>query len=164
MKNIYLIGGTMGVGKSTVSQILKRILPDAVFLDGDWCWDADPFTVTDETKDMVRDNICYMLNNFINCSAYENVIFCWVMHEQEIIDDIVSRLTLTDSRLHAISLTVSPEALSVRLQKDIDSGKRLGDIIKRSTERIPLYDKLNTVKIDVSDISPEQTAEIIAKL
>lgn len=164
MKNIYLIGGTMGVGKSTVSQILKRILPDAVFLDGDWCWDADPFTVTDETKDMVRDNICYMLNNFINCSAYENVIFCWVMHEQEIIDDIVSRLILTDSRLHAISLTVSPEALSVRLQKDIDSGKRLGDIIKRSTERIPLYDKLNTVKIDVSDITPEQTAEIIAKL
>ena len=34
MKTLYLIGGTMGVGKTTVCQILKRRLPDAVFLDG----------------------------------------------------------------------------------------------------------------------------------
>ena len=46
MKTIYLIGGTMGVGKTTVSQQLKKKLPNSVFLDGDWCWDADPFQVT----------------------------------------------------------------------------------------------------------------------
>ena len=39
MKTIYLIGGTMGVGKTTVSQQLKKELPNSVFLDGDWCWD-----------------------------------------------------------------------------------------------------------------------------
>lgn len=82
MKKLILIGGTMGVGKSTVSQILKRILPDSVFLDGDWCWDSSPFQVTDETKKMVMDNICFLLNGFLSCSAYQNVIFCWVMHEQ----------------------------------------------------------------------------------
>ena len=38
MKTIYLIGGTMGVGKTTVSQQLKKELPKSVFLDGDWCW------------------------------------------------------------------------------------------------------------------------------
>ena len=70
----------MGVGKTSVSQCLKRELPNAVFLDGDWCWDADPFLVTEETKEMVIDNICYLLNHFIQCSAYENIIFCWVMH------------------------------------------------------------------------------------
>ena len=53
MKTIYLIGGTMGVGKTTVSQQLKKELPNSVFLDGDWCWDADPFQVTEETKAMV---------------------------------------------------------------------------------------------------------------
>ena len=61
MKNLYLIGGTMGVGKTTVCRILKQQLPDAVFLDGDWCWDADPFVVTEETKAMVLQNICFML-------------------------------------------------------------------------------------------------------
>ena len=78
MKRLYLLGGTMGVGKTTVSQQLKQDLPNSVFLDGDWCWDADPFQVTEETKSMVIRNICYLLNSFLHCTAYENIIFCWV--------------------------------------------------------------------------------------
>ena len=39
MKTLYMIGGTMGVGKTTVCQLLKHDLPNSVFLDGDWCWD-----------------------------------------------------------------------------------------------------------------------------
>ena len=61
MKTLYLIGGTMGVGKTTVCKELKKELKNSVFLDGDWCWDADPFQVTKETKAMVLRNICYML-------------------------------------------------------------------------------------------------------
>ena len=38
MKTLFLIGGTMGVGKTTACRILKRKLPACVFLDGDWCW------------------------------------------------------------------------------------------------------------------------------
>ena len=82
MKTLYLIGGTMGVGKTAISQQLKKDLPNSVFLDGDRCWDADPFQVTEETKEMVMQNICCLLNNFLHCTAYENVIFCWVMHKQ----------------------------------------------------------------------------------
>ncbi|MEG2316612.1 MAG: nucleotide kinase, partial [Clostridia bacterium] len=50
MTNLYMIAGTMGVGKTAVCQSLKQKLPNAVFLDGDWCWDANPFWVNDETK------------------------------------------------------------------------------------------------------------------
>lgn len=67
MKTVYLIGGTMGVGKTTVCRVLKRKLRDCVMLDGDWCWDSDPFKVTEETKAMVLDNITYLLNSFIKC-------------------------------------------------------------------------------------------------
>ena len=48
-KKVYFIGGTMGVGKTSVCQILKRKLDKSVFLDGDWCWDAHPFVVNPET-------------------------------------------------------------------------------------------------------------------
>ena len=48
-----MIGGTMGVGKTTVCQQLKQDLPNSVFLDGDWCWDANPFQVTDETTRII---------------------------------------------------------------------------------------------------------------
>lgn len=65
MKNLILINGTMGAGKTTVSRALQKILPDAVFLDGDWCWDADPFLVTEETKRMVMENITFLLAQFL---------------------------------------------------------------------------------------------------
>ena len=35
-KTVYMIGGPMGAGKTTVSQLLKKQLDHAVFLDGDW--------------------------------------------------------------------------------------------------------------------------------
>jgi len=144
MKRLILIGGTMGVGKTTLCRELQKRLPRNVFLDGDWCWDAVPFTVTDETKAMVLDNIAHLLRNFLACSAYENVLFCWVLHEQEIIDELLARLPLDGVEVRAFSLTASPEALTKRLTGDIESGKREADVLERSLSRLPLYEKLST--------------------
>ena len=163
MKNIYLIGGTMGVGKTTTCQIIKNKLNNSVFLDGDWCWDMHSFQVTEETKQMVLENICFLLNNFIKCSAYENIVFCWVIHEQTIIDHIVSRLNTENCKVHSISLVCSEQTLQARLRKVFDAGIRTEDVIGRSIERIPLYEKLNTYKVDVSKISPEQVADFIIR-
>ncbi len=164
MKHLYLIGGTMGVGKTTACQLLKKKLKNAVFLDGDWCWDADPFRVTDETKAMVTANICYLLNRFIRCTAYDNIIFCWVMHEQTIIDHILSKLNTTNCDVKTISLVCSPEQLKQRLQHDIDAGIRDISVLEISPNRIPMYERLNTIKIDVSELTPVQVAEIISDL
>ena len=164
MKKIYIVGGTMGVGKTTVCQKLKELLPDSVFLDGDWCWDMSPFKVTEETKAMVMDNICYILNNYIHFSAFNNIIFCWVMHEQRIIDDIVSALDTRECEVKIISLICGEQQLRKRLQKDIDARIRQRDILERSIARLPLYESLDTIKIDVSDISAEQTSKIISEL
>ena len=146
-----MIGGTMGVGKTAVSQQLKLDLPNSVFLDGDWCWDASPFQVTIETKAMVIDNICFLLNNFLHCSIYENVIFCWVMHEQSIIDDILNKLDIECCMLKIISLTVDEVNLKNRLKADVEQGIRTADVIDRSVKRISMYQALNTVKIDTSN-------------
>ena len=158
MKNLYIVGGTMGVGKTAVCQQLKMNLSNSVLLDGDWCWDSNPFQVTDETKSMVMDNICYLLNNFLHCSAYENVIFCWVMHQQSIIDSIVEKLDTQNCDVKCISLIVDEANLRKRLTKDVESGIRVEDIIERSITRIPMYDTLNTIKIDTN----EKTVAMIA--
>lgn len=164
MKTVYLIGGTMGIGKTSVCLELKKKLKNAIFLDGDWCWDADPFQVTEETKKMVMENICFLLNQFIHCSAYENIVFCWVMHEQYIIDDIVAKLDLAHCVPKVISLIISVEALTARLTRDIENGVRGEDIIERSIAYLPLYEKLDTVKLDVSNLSPQETANEIVTL
>ena len=164
MKDLYLIGGPMGVGKTTAGKLLKTRLERSVFLDGDWCWDAHPFVVTEETRRMVMDNICHLLGNFLVCSAYQNIIFCWVMHQQEIIDEMVSRLDLTNCRVHPVSLICSEHALRARLEQDVRAGIRQPDVIARSVERLPLYRSLNTALLDTSCLTPEESAEQILLL
>ncbi len=193
-KHLYLIGGPMGVGKTTVGQILKKMLPDCVYLDGDWCWDMDPFTVTDETKRMVIENICALLNNFLKCSAYENIVFCWVMHEQGIIDEILARLAFggdadsdigsdiggdadSDIRSDAgndrsgktyevrkISLVCEKAELERRIRRDVERGVREPGVLERSLAYIPLYETLDTVKIDVTGQTSWETADTIVNL
>lgn len=164
MKKLIMIGGTMGIGKTTVSQKLKYTLDKSVFLDGDWCWDMHPFIVNDETKTMVMNNIIYQLNQFINCSSIENIIFCWVMHEQTIIDDILSQLDLTDCQVYCLSLVCQPNVLKKRIQKDIDSGLRNQDVLERSLKRLKIYNKLHTIKIDVSQLSVADVVKMISHL
>ena len=127
MKKLYLIGGTMGVGKTTTCQVLKIKLDKSVFIDGDWCWDMHPFMVNEETKKLVLENICMLLNNDLKCSVFDHIIFCWVMHEQSIIDDLLSHLA-------------------------------------RSVERLEMYQKLNTYKIDVSNKTIEEVVKEIIKV
>ncbi|MCC0638647.1 MULTISPECIES: AAA family ATPase [unclassified Clostridioides] len=164
MKNIYIIGGTMGVGKTTVCQSLKLILKNSVFLDGDWCWDMHPFQITVETKKMVLSNICSLLNNFIKCSTFENIIFCWVMHEQSIIDTIISCLDISDCRVINISLICDETVLRKRLKTDGEEGLRFTDVIERSVNYLPMYEILATTKINVSNKSVKEIVEEISKL
>ena len=104
MKRLYLIGGPMGVGKTAACRQLQRLLTRSVFLDGDWCWDMHPFLVSEETRAMVMDNIAHLLGNFLRCSAFDHVIFCCVMHQQAIIDELLARLPLECVRVVRVSL------------------------------------------------------------
>lgn len=158
-KKLYLIGGTMGVGKTAVCRYMKQKLDNSVFLDGDWCWDAHPFQMTEETKCMVMQNICFLLKQFIRCTVYEHIIFCWVMHEQSIIDEILGNLDQEACEIEIISLMCSPEVLKKRLKKDIRNGIRTEDIIERSVKRLPLYEKLNSRKIDTDSKSVQNIVE-----
>ncbi len=158
MKNLIFVNGTMGVGKTATCRQLQKLLPNCVFLDGDWCWDTDPFIVNDETKAMVLKNIAYLLNNFLSCAAYENVLFCWVMHEQSIIDAILAALEVSAYSLHKYSLVCTEEALLERLAADIGNGIRESDVVAKSAARLPNYLNMDTQKIDVSNITAVQAA------
>lgn len=161
MKRVIFICGTMGVGKTATCRALQDILERNVFLDGDWCWDARPFVVNEHTKRMVTDNIVHLLNSFIACPDYENVIFCWVMHEQQIIDSIASQLR-GEFELHVFALTCAPEALKARIEADVARGVRTEDVIARSLPRLTLYDALDAALIDTTALNACGAARAIA--
>ncbi|MBR6667345.1 MAG: AAA family ATPase [Clostridia bacterium] len=164
MKTLYFIGGPMGVGKTAVSRELLKSLPRCAFLDGDWCWTMQPFTVTDETKAMVMDNITHTLVNYLRCREFENIVFCWVMHQQQIIEDILSRLPMDGVRAVSVSLVCAPEVLSGRIRRDIDAGLRDESNIARALSYLPLYDEVKSVKVDTSVLSAAETAEQIRNI
>lgn len=161
MKKLIFINGTMGVGKTTVSQKLKLLLKESVFLDGDWCWDMNPFIVNEETKNMVLNNIAYLLNNFLNCSQYRYIIFCWVMHEESIMEEIIKRIDNYQYQLLKFSIICSEEKLKERITRDIENGKREIKVLERSIERIELYKNMDTIKINTDTLTPDKVAEKI---
>ena len=164
MKRLILIGGPMGVGKTSVGRELQARLPGCAFLDGDWCWDMRPIIVNEETKAMVLDNIRHMLNGFLRCSAVENIVFCWVMHEQGIIDTILSGLDMDGVDVRTFSLIADEAALAERILADVARGARQPDVLERSLSYLPKYAALNTVKIDTSRMNAVEAARKVEAL
>ena len=128
---------SLNPSKTTISQQLKQDLPNSVFLDGDWCWDSNPFHVTEETK---------------------------VMHQQKIIDTIVKNLDIQNCAVKCISLIADEKHLYERLMTDVKRGIRTQDVIERSVERIPLYHNLNTIKIDTDNKAVQEIVDDIRGL
>lgn len=165
MKRLVIVNGTMGAGKTTVCRELKKLAAPCAFLDGDWCWDMAPFMVTEETKALVQDNILHTLGGFLACPAFETVIFCWVLHRQEIIDGLLARLDLRDVQARVFTLMVTPEALRCHIKKDIAAGLRTPDALSRSLERLALYEAMGTEKLFVQGRTPAELArEIMDRL
>jgi len=163
-KSLIVVNGPMGVGKTTVCQLLVESLPGSTaWLDGDWCWMMHPFRVTDENKRMVEDNIAHVLRGFLDNSSFDQVVFSWVIHRTEILDNLLSRLGDVDFRLCWYTLVADPLALRERI---VAEGG--GDTaIEASLERLPLYASQPSRKIDttgrsVADVVGEIRRDLMA--
>lgn len=156
-KKLVIINGTMGVGKTTVCKLLYKELRNSVWLDGDWCWMMNPFVVNDENKNMATKNISFLLKSFLENSSYEYVIFCWVIHQYEILENLLSELSAYDYELFVFTLQCTAEKLEERMLND----ERESDNIEKSMKRLDLYNDMKTVKIDTSNLTPLQTMNII---
>lgn len=161
MKTLIFINGPMGVGKSVVCKVLLERLTPGVYLDGDWCWNMNPFQVTDETRAMVLDNITAMLSRFLACAELDYVIFGWVMHQPEIAESILNRLELHGVKKMHYTLLCSEQILSQRIERDVQAGVRYADALERSMTYLPLYASQNTVKLMTDGLSPQEIAEWI---
>ena len=164
MKKLIIVNGTMGVGKSAVCSLLNKKLENSVWLDGDWCWMMNPFIPNEENRAMVEDNINHLLRNFLNNPSFEYVIFNWVIHSEDIFEMILNKLSDLEFEVSKITLMCSEESLKRRILKDIADNLRDEGCIERSIERLPLYENMDTIKIDTSNISVKETVKKIIEI
>lgn len=159
-KKLIIINGTMGVGKTTVCKELHQRLERAVWLDGDWCWMMHPWDFREENKVMVIDNITYQLRNFLKNSSFDYLIFSWVIHQESIFDLILDKLKGLEFELFRITLTCSEGDLRSRMSKDgrDDHG------IEESIRRLQLYQRMNTIKVDTSEMMVLEVVERIREI
>lgn len=163
MKTLLFINGPMGVGKTAVCKALLERLTPGLYLDGDWCWNMNPFQVTEETRALVLDNITAMLSRSLACPELEYVIFGWVMHYSKIAGGILNQLKLDGVKVLQYTLLCSEQTLCQRIEDDIASGTRFKGAMEKSLSYLPLYNNQNTVKIMTDGLSAEETAEIIVR-
>lgn len=160
MKKLIIINGTMGVGKTTVCKELYQCLESSVWLDGDWCWLMNPWNFSKENKQMVLDNIQYLLRNYLKNSSFTYIVFCWVIHQEQIFELILDPLQDLEFELYKITLLCSEQALQQRMIQD----NREISGIQHSIDRLKLYNDMNTYKIDTTTLTVPATVEEILAL
>ncbi len=162
-KKLIIVNGTMGVGKTAVCRSLYKKIQRCVWLDGDWCWMMNPWMVTEESKRMVEDNVTHLLRNFLTNLSFDYVIFCWVIHHENIFDLILNPLRDLQFTLIKVTLTCSEKELKSRILKD-KSHNPDETRLERAIQRLKLYNSMNTIKIDTTSLTVEESANQILKL
>lgn len=119
----------------------------------------NPWDMCEQNKKMVMDNITHILRSYLASGTIDNVVFSWVLHRQDVIDELLGRLDGFDFELSGFCLTCTPERLQSRMRAD---GRDIDDI-KASVERLRFYPAAGWSLIDTSNITPGRAAEMIAE-
>jgi adenylate kinase family enzyme len=160
-KTLVIVNGAMGVGKTTVCNLLLEQLQPAAYLDADWCWNIKPFLTTAENLAMVHSNITHVLRSYLRHSEISTVILSWVMHKEQIFRAVVDPLADLKFRTTTVTLTMSPDSLRKRLEAEVTLGRREASTIELSLQRLAECQALDTVKVDAS-ASPREVARLVA--
>lgn len=156
LTKLIIINGAPGVGKSTVGNLLFSRLQNIAILDGDDVWRINPFEVTDNTRDIVERNIAFVLRNYLE-AAYEYVILVWVLHQQSIIDCLLSKLDDLKFKVYIFTLICDEETL---LERRCQQGKE-GRELEVALDRLRQCLMLETEKLDTGAMKPDEIVDMI---
>ncbi len=165
MKQLVVIIGPNGVGKSTTTRNIVERYENTAYVDSDWCRVMNPFDFTETTKETIAQNIYSLLYNYLSCEVINTVIFtyCWHGARKEIYDKVIERLKTSglDFEEHIIILKCSKEENSKRAFSDGRDEER----VKRGMDlTYAFYDDYVYPVIDTTNMTPSQTAECIISL
>jgi len=122
MKKLILLSGSPCVGKTTVGQYLFEQYNNSAYLDGDWCWCVNPFSVEDKRLRNGDKSMSFILSNYLQ-SEFDYVFFTSVvLTDSGIRENILKNITADDYEVIGFTLTCSEETLEKRHDERGDEG------------------------------------------
>ena len=123
MKKLILLSGSPCVGKTTVGQYLFEQYNNSAYLDGDWCWCVNPFSVEDKRLRNGDKSMSFVLSNYLN-SEFDYVFFTSVvLTDSEIRRNILKEIMAEDYEILGFTLTCSEKTLAKRHDERGDAGE-----------------------------------------
>ena len=163
MKQLIVIIGPNAVGKSTAAKCMVEKIPQTAYVDSDWCRCMNPFLLTDITKEIVKENIYYLLHNYLTCVEIETVIFTYSWHggRKEIYDRVIEQFRNDGIEFveNIIILKCSEEENVRRALED----KRDEERVERGKKTFSFYDDFDYPCIDTTEMSVTEVVESILR-
>ena len=122
MKKLILLSGSPCVGKTTIGQYLFEQYNNSAYLDGDWCWCVNPFSIEDKRLRNGDKSMSFILSNYLQ-SEFDYVFFTSVvLTDSGIRENILKNITADDYEVIGFTLTCSEETLVKRHDERGDEG------------------------------------------
>lgn len=164
MKRLILICGANGVGKSTASKALLRMLPHSAYVESDSCRMTNPDDLRPALVQMQYRNLLALIGNALACPEVSNVIFPYGFHghRKALFEQLWEEITrgFPDTRLIPLLLCCSPEENVRRAKADGRDHERIERGMKNSRNA---YEGMDWPCIDVTRLTPDETAQEILR-
>lgn len=165
MKQLIVIVGPNAVGKTTTAKWMVEKLPQTAYVDSDWCRCMNPFLLTDITKEIVKENIYCLLNNYLTCVEIDTVVFTYSWHggRKEIYDRVIKQLRNDGIEFveNIIVLKCSEEENVRRAVGDNRDEKRIERGIKNT---FSLYNEFEYPCVDTTSMNTGEVVEQILRI
>lgn len=162
MKQLIVIIGPNGVGKTTTAKKIVEQYENVAYVDSDWCRVMNPFTFTESTKETIIENIYCLLRNYLSCSDINTVVFTYAWHgERKAIYEKVME------KLKNEPIEFTQRIIILKCSKDENIKRAIQDgrdetRIKRGMEMtFSFYDTFDYPCIDTTNMTPAEVAQKI---
>ena len=161
---IIIINGSLGVGKSSVSQELHYKFDKSVYLDGDYIGYVHPFEIYDQSRIDHLYRTLELLVGFHQQNSYQNFVINYVFESAESLQELLDHLKPLDTSIHIYWLTCAQDEQANRIrgrgQDQLDwELERFVELnqIQAAAARLGFIGK----QVDTSGLSAAQVAERI---
>ena len=165
MKQLIVIIGPNGVGKTTTAKKIVEQYENVAYVDSDWCRVMNPFAFTESTKETIIENIYCLLRNYLSCSDINTVVFTYAWHgERKAIYEKVMEKLKNESIEFTQTIIILKCSKDENIKRAIQDGR--DEIrIKRGMEMtFSFYDNLDYLCIDTTNMTPTAVAQQIVNL